>query len=164
MDCICTSLLKLNTNCSWAAFIARLTVAGVILPHGLQKTLGWFGGYGFSGTMQAFTTTMGLPTVIAFLVIAAESAGALSLAFGFLTRFCAASLAIVMAGAAWIAHANNGFFMNWFGQQAGEGFEYHLLVIGLCVSLVVSGGGALSLDRYLCKGSACGNEKTACCG
>lgn len=157
-------MFKLKTNCSWAAFIARLTVAGVMLPHGLQVTLGWFGGYGFSGTMDAFTTKMGLPTIVAFLVIMAESLGAVSLAVGFLTRFCAASLAIVMAGAVWIAHANNGFFMNWFGQQTGEGFEYHLLVIGLCLSLVVSGGGALSLDRSLSGGGECEGAKGLCCG
>ena len=131
------------------AMISRLTLALVMLPHGLQKTLGWFGGYGFQGTVGFFTETLGVPLVVTVLVIAAESLGALSLALGFLTRFCAASLIAVMIGAISMAHWGNGFFMNWSGQQQGEGFEYHLLAIGLALALVVSGGGKLSLDQKL---------------
>lgn len=146
------SLAKLvKTDDSAAAFVARLTLALVILPHGLQKTLGLFGGYGFSGTMGFFTGTLGMPSVIAFLVIMAESLGALSIALGFLTRFCAASLAVIMLGAIKMAHFDNGFFMNWFGNQKGEGFEYHLLVIGLALSLVISGAGRNSVDLALTK-------------
>lgn len=138
-----------QTEPNAAALIARLTLALVILPHGLQKTLGLFGGYGFSGTMAYFTGTAGLPALLAFLVIMAESVGALSIALGFLTRFCAASIAIVMVGAIHMVHWNNGFFMNWYGTQPGEGFEYHLLVIGLALSLIVSGAGSLSIDQKL---------------
>lgn len=134
-----------------SALLARLTLALVILPHGLQKTLGWFGGYGFQGTLGYFTGTLGIPLMIAVLVIAAESLGAISLALGFLTRFSAASLAVVMAGAIAMAHWENGFFMNWSGQQQGEGFEYHLLVIGLALALVVSGGGKYSVDDKISK-------------
>jgi putative oxidoreductase len=120
-----------------------------MLPHGLQKTLGLFGGYGFTGTMGFFTGTLGLPWIVAFLVIMAESVGALCLILGFATRFCAASLIIVMIGAIMMVHLEHGFFMNWFGMQKGEGFEYHLLVIGMALSLVVSGAGILSLDRSI---------------
>jgi putative oxidoreductase len=115
-----------------------------------------FGGYGYSGTMGFLTGTVGLPTIVAFLVIAAESAGALALIFGFLTRFCAASLAVVMLGAILMAHGQNGFFMNWQGGQAGEGYEYHILAIGLALSLVVSGAGRFSIDGMLGKGTCCG--------
>jgi putative oxidoreductase len=147
----------LQTDASLAATIARLTLALVFIPHGLQMTLGLFGGYGFSGTMGFFTTQLGIPTVVAFLVIMAESVGAFALALGFMTRFSALSLIIVMLGAIFMSHLPNGFFMNWFGNQPGEGYEYHLLVIGLCLSLVVSGGGCCSVDRMLAGG------KMGCC-
>ena len=130
-----------------SALITRVTLGLVILPHGLQKTLGFFGGYGLEGTLGYFTGTLGIPFIVAVLVIAAESLGALSLALGFMTRFCAASLAIVITGAIAMAHWGNGFFMNWSGQQQGEGFEYHLLVIGLSLALIISGGGKFSLDH-----------------
>lgn len=139
----------LATDDSLAATIARITLGAVMLPHGLQKTLGLFGGYGFSGTMGFFTGTLGLPWLLALLVIIAESAGAVALIVGFATRFCAASMAAVMLGAISMAHLQNGFFMNWSGMQKGEGFEYHLLVIGIALTLVISGAGRFSLDRAL---------------
>jgi putative oxidoreductase len=138
-----------STQASLAPTITRIVLGAVMLPHGLQKTLGLFGGYGFTGTMGFFTGTLGLPWIVAFLVIMAESVGALCLILGFATRFCAASLIIVMIGAIMMVHLEHGFFMNWFGMQKGEGFEYHLLVIGMALSLVVSGAGILSLDRSI---------------
>lgn len=140
-----------HTDDSWSGFILRVTLGVVMFPHGAQKLLGWFGGYGFSGTMDAFTGKMGMPWIIAFLVIIGESLGALALIAGFLTRFTAASLAVIMFGAVAMAHWQNGFFMNWFGQQAGEGFEYHLLVIGMCVALILAGAGKWSVDRAIAK-------------
>lgn len=137
------------TNSAIAPLIARLTLGLVILPHGLQKTLGMFGGYGFEGTMGFFTGNMGLPWIVAALVIAAESLGAVAIILGFMTRFCAFSIGLTMAGAVFFGHLQNGFFMNWFGNQSGEGYEYHLLVIGLALSLLVSGAGALSIDGKL---------------
>lgn len=154
MSNVLTSLLK--TDSSVSALLCRLTLGLVMLPHGLQKTVGMFGGYGFSGSMGFLTGTVGLSSVVAFLVIAAESVGAIALILGFLTRFCAASIGIVMLGAAFMAHAQNGFFMNWQGAQAGEGYEYHILAIGLALALVVSGGGRLSIDGAIGKGSCCG--------
>lgn len=139
----------LYTEPRWSPFFTRVILGAVILPHGLQKTLGWFGGYGFAGTMNFFTDSLGVPWLVALLVIAAESLGALALIVGLLTRFCAGSLIVVMLGAITMAHWQHGFFMNWFGQQAGEGFEYHILVIGLAISLVLTGSGLFSLDRLL---------------
>jgi putative oxidoreductase len=136
------------TNNDIVPLVLRLTLGLVMFPHGAQKLLGWFGGGGFSATMQGMTS-MGLPAVIVFLVIMAESFGALGLITGFLTRFSAFGIGLVMLGAILTAHAKVGFFMNWSGKQAGEGFEYHLLTIGIALALMIRGGGALSVDRLL---------------
>jgi len=136
-----------QTDDGWTGFILRTTLGMVMLPHGAQKLLGWYGGLGFSGTLGLFTEKMGIPLPVAFLVIVAESLGSLGLLAGLLTRFTAASLAIIMLGAIVMVHLPHGFFMNWFGQQQGEGFEYHLLVIGIAAALLVTGGGRWSVDR-----------------
>lgn len=138
-----------RTDEGWTGFILRTTLGLVMLPHGAQKLLGWYGGLGFSGTLGLFTEKMGIPLSIAFLVIVAESFGSLALLAGFLTRFAAASLAVIMLGAIVMVHLPQGFFMNWFGQQQGEGFEYHLLVIGIAAALLVTGGDRWSVDRIL---------------
>ena len=138
----------LETENDYATTIARLGLAIVIFPHGAQKVLGWFGGNGFSGTMQFFTETMGLPWIVAFLVIMGEFLGPIGLAVGALSRPAAAGLIIIMAGAIQV-HAQHGFFMNWYGNQEGQGFEYHILVIALALVVVLRGSGAFSLDRVL---------------
>ncbi len=129
--------------------IARIAAGVVMLPHGLQKTVGWFGGYGFSATMQAFTQQMGIPAPLAFLVIVAESFGALGLIFGFLGRLSAFGIGMTMAVAMFMNHIQNGFFMNWYGSQKGEGIEYFLLMLGLNAIVVYRGSGALSIDAWL---------------
>ena len=131
--------------------IIRVMLGIVMFPHGAQKLLGWFGGYGLEGTLGFFTDKVGGPMIIAILIILGESLGALGLIAGFLTRFCAAGIFMIMAGAIVMSHASNGFFMNWSGQQAGEGFEYHLLAIALCLPLLISGGGRLSADGLILK-------------
>jgi putative oxidoreductase len=137
-----------DTDASWAGLILRFSLGLVMFPHGAQKLLGWFGGYGFSWTMDYFTG-QGMPAVIAFLVIIGESFGSLGLLAGFLTRFTAAGFVIIMLGAIALVHLPFGFFMNWFGRQAGEGFEYHLLVIGISLALLVTGAGKWSVDRLV---------------
>ena len=141
------SLFK--TDDSWAGLILRVGLGGVILAHGAQKLLGWFGGHGFEGTMGFFTQTMGLPWLVAFLVIIGESLGSLGLIAGFLTRFTAASFIVIMIGAIATVHWPQGFFMNWSGQQQGEGFEYHLLVIAMSAALIAIGGGKWALDGVI---------------
>lgn len=141
----------LETDDKWTGLILRMTLGLVMFPHGAQKLLGWFGGFGFEGTMGFFTQKMGLPWLIALLVVLGESFGSLALVAGVLTRFAAASQAVIMLGAITMVHWPYGFFMNWFGQQAGEGFEYHLLVIGIAAALLVTGGGKWSVDRELAK-------------
>ena len=138
-----------QTDDGLAGFILRVTLGLVMFPHGAQKLLGWFGGFGFDGTMGFFTQKMGLPWIIAFLIIIGESFGSLGLLAGFLTRFAAASLAVIMLGAITMVHLPHGFFMNWSGQQQGEGYEYHLLVIGIAAALLITGGGRWSVDRVV---------------
>ncbi|MFM7736248.1 MAG: DoxX family protein [Alphaproteobacteria bacterium] len=133
-----------------ALTILRIVLGVVILAHGLQKTLGLFGGNGFSATM-AFFASKGMPAPLAFLVILGESAGALGLIVGLLTRVAAFGILCIMLGALGV-HWPNGFFMNWFGQQSGEGFEYHLLAIAIAVALLLRGGGAASIDRSIDSG------------
>jgi putative oxidoreductase len=138
-----------QTDDAWPSLVLRVTLGIVMFPHGAQKLLGWFGGFGFSGTMGTFTEQMGIPWVIAFLVIMGESLGAIGLILGFLTRFAAFGMTCIMVGAIWLVHWPNGFFMNWFGKQAGEGFEYHLLVLGISVALMIAGGGRWSVDKVV---------------
>ena len=139
----------LRTDNSIVPLIARLALGVVMLPHGLQKLFGWFGGHGFEGTIGFLTGQAGLPWIVAFLVIMIESLGAVALIVGALGRLAALGMVAVMAGAISTAHLANGFFMNWSGQQAGEGFEYHLLVIALAAVVLVAGSGKASLDRLL---------------
>lgn len=140
--------LLLKTEDQYTGLLARLFLGVCLFPHGAQKLLGWFGGFGFSGTMQFFTETIGLPWIVAFLVILIESVGAISLIFGLAGRFWAISVIGVMIGII-VMHTGNGFFMNWMGNQKGEGFEYHLLVIGLALVVLAGGSGKWSVDRKL---------------
>ena len=135
-----------QTNESYAATALRIMLGLVLFPHGAQKLLGWFGGYGFAGTMNFFTGTVHLPWIIGFLVIMIEFFGSLMLIAGLATRFVAAAVIANFIGVILTSHISNGFFINWYGNQAGEGFEYHLLVIGMALSLLIAGAGKLSLD------------------
>jgi len=137
------------TNDDMALLVLRLLLGIVYFPHGMQKLLGWFGGYGFSGTMDMFTTKMGIPAILAFLAIIAEGLGPLGLITGFLTRVAAFGIAFEMAVAAYMLHWQNGFFMNWFGNQKGEGFEFHILAIAIGIALMIRGGGKWSIDRAI---------------
>jgi len=135
----------IRTDNDPAALIMRLALGLVIFPHGAQKVLGWWGGYGAAATIQGFSNT-GIPAVLAVLVLAAEFAGSLGLIVGFLTRVAAFGVGCVMLGATLLVHLRVGFFMNWAGTQKGEGFEYHILALGLVIALLIKGGGALSID------------------
>jgi putative oxidoreductase len=141
--------LVFETNNDWTGLITRLTIGLILFPHGAQKMLGLFDGYGFSGTMSFFTGTMHLPWIIGFLVIIIEFIGSLSLIAGFSSRIWSAIIVIQMIGIILTSHIDNGFFMNWFGTQKGEGYEYHLLVIGLAVATVVNGSGKYSADGII---------------
>jgi putative oxidoreductase len=138
-----------KTDDSWSSLILRVTLGAVMFAHGAQKLLGWYGGNGFNGTMGFFTDVMHLPWLVAFLVIIGESFGSLGLIAGFLTRFIGASFILIMLGAIGLVHWPQGFFMNWLGKQAGEGFEYHMLVIAMSTALLITGGGRWSVDGLI---------------
>jgi putative oxidoreductase len=137
------------THPTTAPLIARLTLGLVMFPHGAQKMLGWFGGHGLSGTMNFFTGTMHIPAALAFLAILAEFGGSLALMVGALSRVAAFGIGTVMVVAIATVHAANGFFMNWLGSQKGEGFEYHLLALGLALIVLIHGAGRASLDGLI---------------
>jgi putative oxidoreductase len=134
-------------NCALA--ILRITLGIVFFAHGAQKMLGWFGGYGFSGTMGFFTHQMGIPAPFAFLAICAEFFGGIGLILGFLSRIAAFGVFCNMVVAVMMVHRHVGFFMNWAGNLRGEGFEYHLLALAVAVAIMMAGAGALSIDGYL---------------
>jgi putative oxidoreductase len=140
-----------QTDARLAPTIARLGLGLVMLPHAFQKAFGWFGGPGFENTFAAFTNMMHIPAPLAFLAIVTEIVCSIALVFGAFTRLAAAGIIGVMLGAIAYAHLPNGFFMNWTGQQGGEGFEYHLLAIALGLVAVIWGGGRASVDRLLMK-------------
>jgi len=138
-----------QTNESGAVALLRVMLGIVLFPHGAQKMLGWFGGYGFNGTIGFLTGPAGLPWIIAFLVIAIEFFGALALIFGFATRIVAAGIISLFTGIILTSHLTNGFFMNWSGNLKGEGYEFHLLIIGIAIALLLNGAGKWSVDYLL---------------
>ncbi len=139
----------LSTSNDLTLTLLRLVLGVVFFAHGAQKMLGWFGGFGFQGTMGFFTQRMGIPAPLAFLAICAEFFGGLGLIFGLLSRIAAFGIMVNMLVAIFTVHRFNGLFMNWMGNQKGEGYEYHLLVIALCLVVMIKGAGALSIDRAL---------------
>lgn len=143
--------LSIEKKLGLTLLIARISLGVVIFAHGAQKLLGWFGGFGYEASMQYFTETQGFPYLVGLLVILGESLGAIALILGLFGRFMSASLFVIMLGALYFDHAQHGFFMNWFGNQAGEGFEFDLLVFGLSLAVMINGSGAFSLDHLLFK-------------
>jgi putative oxidoreductase len=141
----------LSTSGDFVPTVLRLVLGVVFFAHGAQKMLGWFGGYGFHGTMGFFTHGMHIPAPFAFLAVCAEFFGSLGLLVGFLTRIAAFGLICDMLVAVVLVHAHNGFFMNWAGTKHGEGFEYHLLALALLFAIIVRGAGALSIDGLICR-------------
>jgi putative oxidoreductase len=141
----------LSTDNDLILSMIRVVLGVVFFAHGAQKMLGWFGGDGFSGTMAFFTQKLGIPSVLAFLAIIAEFFGGLGLLAGLISRVAALGIACNMLVAIAMFHIHNGFFMNWFGTQQGEGIEFHLLALALALTVMVRGAGAYSLDRFLCQ-------------
>ena len=151
-------LILLKTHDRIEPLLLRLFLGIVFFPHGAQKVLGWFGGHGFAGTMGAFTQQSHIPALFAFLAIAAEFAGSLGLILGLLTRVAAFGILANMLVAVAMVNSKFGFFMNWSGKQPGEGFEFHLLAIGMALALIFAGGGKPSADQALA-GKLAGSQK-----
>jgi len=129
--------------------VLRLALAIVVFPHGAQKALGLFGGFGFAGTYGFLTQQMHIPAALALLVFAAEFLAPIGLFVGFLSRVAAFGIAVDLLVALLMVHLPNGFFMNWSGQQKGEGIEFFILAIGIAIAIMIGGSGAWSIDRTL---------------
>ena len=141
-------LLSTNSD-NWAALIARIALGATVFAHGAQKLFGWFGGYGFKGTMGFLTGQAGLPYFVALLVILIESIAALMVFAGLLTRVAALGIFGLFTIIMFKFHYTNGFFMNWAGSQKGEGIEYFIILLGVALTLIIAGGGKASVDAAL---------------
>jgi len=139
------------TSNEYTLALLRIVLGVIFFAHGAQATLGWFGGYGFHGTMQFFTQVLGIPAIFAFLAIMAQFLGGIGLIVGFLSRIAAFGIGADMLVAVFKVHLAFGFFMNWSGAQKGEGYEYHLMVLAIVLVIMVTGAGALSIDRAIAK-------------
>ena len=126
----------------WALLIGRIIVGVVFMAHGSQKLFGAFGGPGLSGVVQMMGP-------LGYLVTIGEFFGGLGIIVGFLSRFSAAAIIVIMLGAIAMVHGKVGFFMNWMGQQGGEGFEYHLLAIAILSTILIAGPGRFAIGRFL---------------
>ena len=143
-------IFKTHRKTDVTLLVLRLAMGIVMFPHGAQKVLGWYGGYGFAGTMHAFTTMMHIPPFFAVLAILAEFVGSIFLIGGVLTRLSALAISVNMFIALTLS-LPNGFFMNWFGQQKGEGIEYFIYALAVGIILIVAGPGRYSIDALVAK-------------
>jgi len=137
----------MNTTDDLVVTLLRLVLGFVFFAHGAQKVLGWFGGFGFRATLGFFTQMMHIPAPLAVLAIAAEFLGGIGLVLGFLGRVAAFGIFCNMVVAIVLVHRHFGLFANWAGNQKGEGIEYHVLAIVICLAIMIRGSGALSIDR-----------------
>jgi putative oxidoreductase len=143
----------INTPNEYSLTVARIALGLVFFAYGAQKMLGWFGGSGFSKTIDEITKS-GMPVVVALFAIFVEFFGSLSILFGLLSRVAALAIIVEMIGAVLTVHIHNGFFMNWMGDQKGEGIEYHILAIALAFLILVQGAGAMSIDHLVSSGDS----------
>jgi putative oxidoreductase len=141
----------IKTTNSYSVAVLRITLGIVLLAHGFQKAFGWFNGFGWNNSINYFTTTVGLPYILAVSTILIETLGSVLLLIGFAGRINAALMAIVIAGAFFVDHVHNGFYMNWFGIQKGEGYEFDILFWAISIALIISGSGRFSIDVWLTK-------------
>ena len=144
-----TNLNARPASLDWLLLLTRLLVAFVVGMHGVQKLFGWFGGYGFDASMQFFTEAIGLTYALGVLIILAETVGMVALAIGVASRVFSVSVVVIMLGAIFSLHLPNGFYMDWDGVTAGEGYEFHLVLIGLTLPVILLGGGRFSLNNQL---------------
>lgn len=144
--------LLLNSDSGWIGFAARVVLGLTLLPHGCQKMVGWFGGDGFSLTIQRFTKGMELPWIVALLIIFIEFFASIFLLLGFASRLMAFSIFVLMIGTIVTVHWQYGYFLNWHNTKGGEGMQFNLLIMGLCIVVMLAGSGRLSIDNlFFCK-------------
>ena len=141
--------LIFKANNDWIGPILRLTLAIVMIPHAIQHTTGGLGGFGYTGFTGYLTDTLHIPWLFAFFVVAIEVIAPILLLLGLASRVASISLIILMIAIILSSHIQHGFFMNWLGNQRGEGFEYHLLYIGLATALTINGSGKYAIDQSI---------------
>ncbi|HEY8513116.1 MAG TPA: DoxX family protein [Cyclobacteriaceae bacterium] len=141
--------LMFATGGDWTGLVLRFFLGLIMLPHGAQKLFGWFDGFGFDASIDYFVETIGLPWIAAVVIVLIEFFGPIGLFLGLASRLWAAAIAVIMTGAIFADSLQHGFFMNWFGNQAGEGFEFHLLMVGVSLAVVINGSGKFSLDGLI---------------
>lgn len=124
------------TSMDWAMLAVRIIVGIIFMAHGAQKLFGAFGGAGLATTVEKMGP-------IGYLVTVGEFFGGLGLIVGFLSRFSAASIIVIMIGAIQMVHGKNGFFLS------NGGFEYNLALIGLLLPIFMAGPGKLAIGRFL---------------
>jgi putative oxidoreductase len=132
----------------WAPLPARLALGVIFIAHGSQKLFGAFGGGGLEGT-AGFLGGMGFkpPMFWAVLLGGTEFFGGLGVLVGLLTRLASLGITISMIVAVATVHFRNGFFL----QPQHPGFEYNLALIGMCLALILSGAGKLSIEALIAK-------------
>jgi putative oxidoreductase len=116
--------------------VVRVIVGIIFMMHGSQKLFGAFGGPGLAAVVNGMGP-------IGYLVTIGEFFGGLGLIVGFLCRFSAASLIVIMIGAIQKVHGPNGFFLEH------HGFEYNLALIGLLAPILIAGPGRFAVGRLL---------------
>lgn len=131
-----------------ALLVVRVIVGIIFVAHGAQKLLGVFGGPGLAALVQPPPNGMGL---LGYPVTIGEFFGGLGLIVGFLSRFSAASLIVIMLGAIGLVHGQHGFFLGHAPTDtlATSGFEYCLALIGLLAPILIAGPGKFSIGRFL---------------
>jgi putative oxidoreductase len=126
---------------STAPLILRLALAAVFFYHGVQKTLGWFGGLGWNGTIELWTSAdnYNLPYVVVAFLLVAELAICIALLLGFLTRLAALAVVLIMGGILIFVEEATTF----------DAIEFPILLIAAALSLMITGGGYFSMDRAI---------------
>ena len=145
----CIQRITATDRTSSALLVARLTLGIGIFAHGGQKLFGLFGGQGFAATMHMFTDMLHIPAWLAVIAILVEGISSLALILGAGVRKNAFLIAVLLITAVALVHWQYGFYANWMGDQAGEGFEYHFLAIGLALALMLGGAGRWSVDSWI---------------
>src|SRR3954449_2381050 len=130
-----------------ALLVVRVIVGIIFVVHGAQELFGAFGGPGLTAMVQPPPDGMGL---LGYPVTIGEFFGGLGLIVGFLTRFSAASLIVIMLGAIGLVHGQHGFFLQ------NQGFEYNLALIGLLAPILIAGPGRFAIGHFLPKSAQTG--------
>ncbi len=142
--------LLFGTVPSWALTIMRVILGVIFFAHGSQKLFGWFEGQGLRATIGYFKKALEIPPALTVLAAVTECFGGLAMLVGFLVRPAALGLIVVMLVAIAKVHWPHGFFMSWALEPGkGHGVEMNLALIGMALTILEAGAGALSIDAAI---------------